>query len=476
VLPEISALLWIVPVAFLCSGAFSIGALVFPSWNDRWLCLLVYAALLLLPGMFLRGALLHPSVQIGLWMCLLGWLLSALGALLGFMRTVSDPIPTEAAPAHPTRRAVLRGLVGIVGLASVGGTGGFLLWKTWRTHTAITTYQFRDPVTGQISSGGPPDFNSVLSVEWSSDGKRILVAQLHAPPQSWDALTGNQRQTYQPAEATAAAWSPDGRQIALSQDNYPERPFLVVRSTTTGAQTAALSLENRQMHGVARFAWSPDSRSLALADTDELLIKLWNPTTGAFGATCTIPAPDQFGDNRVQDLAWSPDGQYLAATIPLFFMLPDGTLDRTPRTTPGLSGVYVWHLQSGTLLVHQQAAIPSHGIYGRSLLSWSPDGRRLAFAHKTMVQVLDLALQKPVLAYTGHVLTPLAVDWSPGGAYLASGGVDQTIQVWEAATGTQRFLYQGHQATVNDIAWSPDGAYLVSGSDDGTARVWQPQV
>src|SRR5262249_23925831 len=142
----------------------------------------------------------------------------------------------------------------------------------------------------------------------------------------------------------------------------------------------------------------------------------------------------------------------------------------------GLSGVYVWQIQSGALLLHHQADISPYSRFGSSVLSWSPDAKRLAFANKTTVQILDLALQKPVLTYTGHVYTPLALAWSPSGTYLASGSGDRTVQVWEAATGTRRFLYQGHTSIVNAVAWSPDGAYLVSGSADETAQVWQPEL
>jgi WD40 repeat protein len=228
------------------------------------------------------------------------------------------------------------------------------------------------------------------------------------------------------------------------------------------------------MNGLACFAWSPDSQQLALADADHLTITLWNPATGEFGITLTIPSQDQPGLNRLQDVVWSPDGQYLAAAIPEADMLPDGTISPGGSlTAAGLSGVYIWQVQSRALLLHHQAEIPP---FNSSLLSWSPDGQRLAFANKTTVQVLDLALQRLVLTYTGHVLVPLSVAWSPNGKYLASGGVDQTVQVWEAATGALRFLYQGHNAAVYDIAWSPDGSYLASSSGDGTAQVWQPEL
>ena len=67
----------------------------------------------------------------------------------------------------------------------------------------------------------------------------------------------------------------------------------------------------------------------------------------------------------------------------------------------------------------------------------------------------------------------VAMAWSPNGQYIASGGVDTTVQVWKAADGTFVFKYTGHAAEVEGVTWSPDSKRVVSASDDQTVQLWQ---
>ncbi|HZC06287.1 MAG TPA: hypothetical protein VE338_11680, partial [Ktedonobacterales bacterium] len=71
-----------------------------------------------------------------------------------------------------------------------------------------------------------------------------------------------------------------------------------------------------------------------------------------------------------------------------------------------------------------------------------------------------------ISAYHGHTSTVFAVAWSPDGTRIASGGNDNTVQVWNVKTGHTQVNYTGHIGTVYAVAWSPDGARIASGSDD----------
>ena len=75
--------------------------------------------------------------------------------------------------------------------------------------------------------------------------------------------------------------------------------------------------------------------------------------------------------------------------------------------------------------------------------------------------------------YQGHSNTVNAVAWSPDGSRIASGGLDKTVQVWQANTEEQILTYRSHSGWVQVVAWSPDGSSTASGSDDGTVQVWQ---
>ncbi|MER3415485.1 MAG: protein kinase, partial [Gemmataceae bacterium] len=73
----------------------------------------------------------------------------------------------------------------------------------------------------------------------------------------------------------------------------------------------------------------------------------------------------------------------------------------------------------------------------------------------------------------GHTNWVFSVAFSPDGRYLASGSRDNTVRVWEVATGQHVRTLQEHTRGITSVAFSPDGRYLASGSWDKTVRVWR---
>jgi RNA polymerase sigma factor (sigma-70 family) len=65
--------------------------------------------------------------------------------------------------------------------------------------------------------------------------------------------------------------------------------------------------------------------------------------------------------------------------------------------------------------------------------------------------------------------------YSPDGKTLAAASADNTVTLFDAATGKLIHRLRGHQSEVTCIAYSPDGRTLASGcAKEGTIRIWEP--
>ena len=73
---------------------------------------------------------------------------------------------------------------------------------------------------------------------------------------------------------------------------------------------------------------------------------------------------------------------------------------------------------------------------------------------------------------TGHTDGVKSIVYSPNEKYIATGGYDKTIRIWNVETGKEIRKFCGHTSSVRSISYTPDGKYIISGSGDGTIRIW----
>ncbi|MDA0590261.1 MAG: TIR domain-containing protein [Planctomycetota bacterium] len=80
---------------------------------------------------------------------------------------------------------------------------------------------------------------------------------------------------------------------------------------------------------------------------------------------------------------------------------------------------------------------------------------------------------KLLRALEGHSALVMGVAFDPQGGMLASGGGDNTVQLWEATSGKRLRTLEGHEGSVCSVAFAPQGGMLASGSGDGTVKLWE---
>jgi serine/threonine protein kinase len=199
-----------------------------------------------------------------------------------------------------------------------------LLWSPDETRIMTTTssaslgiWTIRDgQQVGDLKHSPPGE--QLTGADWSRDGKRIvsggsdgfdvwLTDGTHLATVPIDDATS--RRNMQLNEIT---WSPDNRHLAFvaesSTPNANPTSWTVFFWDTDTNKSAGTVSGPKTIPGDASglLAWSPDGELIAYVDYDNLwLLQYGNPSAAQ---TLTTTNTNQF----VLDMAWSPDGSYLA--------------------------------------------------------------------------------------------------------------------------------------------------------------------
>jgi hypothetical protein len=88
------------------------------------------------------------------------------------------------------------------------------------------------------------------------------------------------------------------------------------------------------------------------------------------------------------------------------------------------------------------------------------------------VKVWDWLIGSEVADYPGHTGLVTGVAFFPDGRRLATSSDDRTIKLWDVQNREDVLTLRGHTSGVTCLAISADGRQIASGSIDNTARIW----
>ncbi|MFC4041523.1 NB-ARC domain-containing protein [Dactylosporangium siamense] len=110
---------------------------------------------------------------------------------------------------------------------------------------------------------------------------------------------------------------------------------------------------------------------------------------------------------------------------------------------------------------------------------WGPQAQALAQSRNTAAlcntwPLPDLPDSASRRVLTGHTASVYVVAIAPDGTWLATGGRDETLRLWDTATGAERARLADHPrpVPVSAVAMAADGTWLAIASDDGTVQLW----
>ena len=103
----------------------------------------------------------------------------------------------------------------------------------------------------------------------------------------------------------------------------------------------------------------------------------------------------------------------------------------------------------------------------------TPDGKTLvSVGNDNTVRLWDAATGKLLKTLDEHTGWVGSVVLTPDGAYAITAGGDNSIRVWDIKTQKEVKKLEGHTVAIRGLAITADGKTLISGASDKTCRAW----
>jgi WD40 repeat protein/serine/threonine protein kinase len=312
--------------------------------------------------------------------------------------------------------------------------GGRMLAVADRTNARALVLDLEGPGDPIVLPGNP----DIGHVALSPDGRWLASGSLASSGPAvrvWD-VPGRKLVWELPADlaqgSADVAFSPDGRWLVTGGPRE-------YRFWHAGTWQASHILPRDHAGTLGAMAFTRDGKLLAVAHSSRV-VRLLDAGTGLELASLAALDPQ-----RIFRLCFSPDGGRLAACC-------DNQV------------IQVWDLR------HLRRELAARGL-DWDLLAYPPPGEARG-PGPLRVRVWTGELRR----FEGHTGAVQCVAYAPDGKHVLSGGWDNTLRLWDVATGKEVMCFKGHSGWVMSVAFSPKGDQALSASTDGTVRLWDVQT
>jgi WD40 repeat protein len=331
-----------------------------------------------------------------------------------------------------------------------------------------------------------------LRVVFAADGETLISAGQDQTVRFWDLASGKlKRLQLVPQSQRVVALSPDGKTLALAGEEHLH--LWDIAAAKEVQRIAAGKLTDKK-----RLLWvefSPDGKTLAGGDADSTVL-VWDTAAGKERTRF------KHKDGKVHNLAFSPDGNMLAATGMQHILLCDPATGKELRTLESRHGadsrlsfspdgkrladamfnsVVFWDAATGEKSTTLEFFDAGKKRTTGHEVAFAPDGKTVAvYCNEDGFVVLwDPTTHKEVKrlnAYYSHNWNPGWLGFSPDGKRLASVRSGK-ITLWDVSSGKQLQERASHFAATESVAISPKGAFLASASGgDHSVRLWDART
>ena len=251
-------------------------------------------------------------------------------------------------------------------------------------------------------------------------------------------------------------------------------------------KSGATVWERRGVHegGVLAVAIHPSGTAFATAGQDSRVL-IWSAAEGQVSRAIDV------GSGWVENVAWSPDGQWLAASC-----------SRQVRAY-GADGAEVWrsddHPSTVSAIAWSSVGELATACYGRVTFFDAPTGElRQKLEWQGSLVSMALSPDRDIVAcgsqdnsvhfwrrstqedsmMSGYPAKPSALAFDDTGTLLATGG-GEAVTVWSfqrgGPEGTRPGVLEFHVQPVTTLSFAPGAMRLASGGRDGAVVVWSLQ-